>query len=357
LEPDFTSELHGGINPHELKSLGIISDQLIDFSVNSNPFGPSPRVLQALQRVDIAQYPDRACSELTELLAFHNRVPSQRILVGNGTTELIRLIVQVMLKPGDKELVVGPTFAEYRMAAEMVGAEVIEVRAEPPDFTPDINAISSAIQKNKPRLVFLCNPNNPTGQVIPDEEMARLIQACQEPAILVIDQAYRAFAGSGFFADPPEKNVIILRSMTKDFAMAGLRLGYLIADQPLIKRLLGFQPTWSVNAYAQAGGCAALNDLPYYLDSLEKLQKLKENFFIQLSEVTGRSVTSRTHYGLLHTVQPARELRRILLKNRIQVRDGASFGLPFYIRISTRLQADNQVLLQVLRSPDVHSFF
>jgi len=343
-----SSEDHGGINPQELNHFGISPKDLLDFSVNSNPFGPTQGVLKALQSVDISSYPDRECLQLREELAIANGVPPQHILVGNGTSELIWLVCHALLNPGESVLIVGPTFGEYRCAAERLGARVGEIRAVPPIFKPPLSEIIDAVAREQPRLVFLCNPNNPTGQYLEPDEIQRLLDACGPQTLLVLDEAYRAFASGQFFGSLPADNCLLLRSMTKDFAIAGLRLGYVLATPGLIKRLKTFQPAWSVNGPAQAAGLAALAGIDYYHDTLALLGPLSREFFAQLGSRGLALVPSRVHFGIIRLERPAKEIRARLMAHSIQVRDCTSFGLPEYIRVSTRLRDENQNFLNTL---------
>jgi histidinol-phosphate aminotransferase len=341
-------EDHGGLNLAELEHYGISPERLIDFSVNSNPFGPAPAVLEAIRTVDVSTYPDRQSHPLREALAEACVADSGQILVGNGTAELIWLTVQALVRPGERVLLLGPTFGEYRRAAEALGARVDEVRATPPDFQPALDVLLERIEQDSPRLVFVCNPNNPTGSRILAEEIQKLTAACGDRTLLVLDEAYRSFVDGQFFSPSPPDGCLILRSMTKDFAMAGVRLGYALGKLALIEKLARVQPAWSVNAFAQTAGLAALQELAYYRETLRQLLELKTRFFSQLSEVGFAPLPSDIHFGILPLDHPAREIRQQLLNNSIQVRDCTSFGLPQYIRISTRREADNLKLVEQL---------
>jgi histidinol-phosphate aminotransferase len=342
------SEEHGGINPAELKQLGILPADLIDFSVNSNPFGPSPSVLEAIRTVDISTYPDRKSTALHEILAQANQVPAEHILVGNGTAELIWLAAHAFLKPGDKVLIAGPTFGEYQRAASTKGAQVTEIRAQPPLFLPPLEQMLLNIKQEHPRLVFLCNPNNPTGIFLNSDVVRKLSMACGSKTILIIDEAYKAFVDGQTYTEVPGDNCLILRSMTKDFALAGIRLGYIMGNPALIEQIQRYQPAWSVNSLAQAAGIAAIMDRNYYQKNFSDLVRLKEHFFSQIL-ITGYSmVPSDVHFGLIQVDYPAKQLRLQLLKSCIQVRDCTSFGLPEHIRISTRKEADNMKLIEAL---------
>ena len=342
--PHFINE-HGGLNPQELFRLGLDPAEVIDFSVNSNPFRPSPAVLAAVRALDISTYPDRNCYRLRESLAEWNQVGIDNILAGNGSAELIWIIARALLKVGDAVVVAAPTFGEYQRAVTALGAHVISVSAQPPQFKVDLKEVLKAATAQHARLVFLCNPNNPTGQFIPDEEITALARSLRPGCLLVLDEAYRAFVpGIGLphsFGD----QTILLRSMTKDFALAGLRLGYVIARSEIIAELSRFQPTWSVNSLAQAAGYAVRKELPYYRDTWQRLREIKTGLFATLAAENYDVLATDVHFALIRTKEAAGKVHEQLLNRSILVRDCASFGLPQYIRVSARLPEQNQMLI------------
>ncbi|NLW71727.1 MAG: histidinol-phosphate aminotransferase family protein [Chloroflexi bacterium] len=341
----FSSEEHGGLDLAELEKSGVSPRQLTDFSVNSNPFGPAPTVKKAIQAVNLSIYPDRKSHLLRKALSAKIGVVPEHILIGNGTTELIWLTVQAFLKPDDQVVILGPTFSEYRRAANLLGARVEEARAAPPFFEPPLDRLLELIRRVKPRLVFVCNPNNPTGKYLTENGISALLTACKDRSILVLDQAYESFVNAQFFSKLPADNCLILRSMTKDFALAGLRLGYALGSQTNIKKLERFQPTWSVNAIAQAAGLAALDEIAFYQQTIQKLILEKSRFFRQLEESGAQLVDSEVHFGIMKVNQPARLVRQSFLQRFILVRDCTSFQLPQYIRVSTQQESDNLKLI------------
>ena len=260
-------ESHGGFDFGELQSAGIHPNSLIDFSVNINPYGASPRALEALRSFDPTRYPDRHTLDLREALAHANEVTTNRILVGNGAAELIWLIAHALIRQGDTIVIAAPTFTDYERAARACAAHVIHFCASPPHFQVEVEALIDQIKTIQPRLVFLCNPNNPTGTYLSDSAIKRIAEASSE-GVLILDESYRAFVTLSPFGKPPTDNTVVLRSMTKDFALAGLRLGYTIATPKRIAALRSYQPTWSVNGAAQTVGLAALNDIRYLRPTL-----------------------------------------------------------------------------------------
>jgi histidinol-phosphate aminotransferase len=337
------TEAHGGLNLQELREANIDPAGLIDFSVNVNPFGPSPLALAALRDTDPSIYPDRHVLDLRDALVEANNLTPDHVLVGNGTAELIWLVAHACLKPGDTVLIIGPTFGEYERACHTVGAQVIYHHAAPPAFALDVDEVVSQIKTLRPRLVFLCNPNNPTGLFLSDAQVERIADACGT-GLLILDEAYRAFVNETPFGPPSAPNVIILRSMTKDHGLAGIRLGYALAEPALVASLRAYQPPWSVNGPAQAAGLASLRDLNHLTHTLSATHELATTLRANLASLGAQVVPATTHFILIN-VGDAISIRQGLLHHACLVRDCTSFGLPAYIRIGTRLAHHNAQLI------------
>jgi len=340
---------HGAPDYEELEVWGLEPEDVLDFSANGNPYGPPPGVRQALRDVPLDRYPDRDALVLRRALAGHLDVPLRRIMAGNGTAELIWLIALAFVRPGDRVLVVGPTFGEYERATALMGARVETWRAQAEDdFAVRPDELEALLQRSKPRLVFICNPNNPTGAAAP----TGLIEAWAETypeSLFVVDEAYLPFAPdlrSTTALDVP--NILTLRSMTKDYALAGLRLGYLVADEPIVEALVRVRPPWNVNAMAQAAGVAGLDEAQYVERCMNQLAEAKASLVKQIRAIGLEPVPSATHFFLV-PVGDATVYRRALLARSIQVRDCTSFGLPRHVRIASLRTQENDRLLDALR--------
>jgi histidinol-phosphate aminotransferase len=339
------TEAHGGLNLLELREANIDLARLIDFSVNVNPFGPSPLALAALRETDPSIYPDRHVLDLRDALAEANNLTPAHVLVGNGTAELIWLVAHACIKPGDTVLIIGPTFGEYERACHTVGAQVTYCNATRPTFALDIDEVVSRIKTLRPSLVFLCNPNNPTGLLLSDAQVERIANACDNGQ-LILDEAYRAFVGQKFFGPLPASNIIVLRSMTKDHGLAGIRLGYALAEPALVVSLRAYQPPWSINGPAQAAGLASLHDLNHLTHTLAATRELATQFRTDLTALGAQIVPATTHFILIN-VGNAASTKQKFLKHACLVRDCTSFGLPAYIRIGTRREDDNKKLIAI----------
>ncbi|MGE3809598.1 MAG: histidinol-phosphate transaminase, partial [Gemmataceae bacterium] len=342
------SEPHGGLDVSELRRLGIAPDQVVDFSVCLNPFGPAPGVAPAIARAAIDTYPDRDCRRLRAALAEHLCVVPTQVLVGNGSSELIALAALAYVRPGDRVLVLGPTYGEYARAARLMGGKVIACNASAgDDFKLGEGAVRQGLQETRPGLVFLCNPNNPTGTMLPVERIAGW--AKQQPGCLfVVDEAYLSFAADAASACfLGRDNILVLRSLTKDHALAGVRVGYAVGAEAVIDVLARVRTPWSVSTAAEAAGLAAVRDRAHLESCLRQLAQAKNELVDGLVKLGLAVLPSATHYFLVE-VGNATEFRARLLPHGMLVRDCTSFGLPGHVRISTRRPEENQRLLDVL---------
>jgi histidinol-phosphate aminotransferase len=339
---------HGALDFAELERLGLAPQDVLDFSVNGNPYGPSPRVQEMLSRVPLERYPDREALDLRRTLAAHLDVPPASIVVGNGSVELMWLVALAFLRPDDAVVIVGPTFGEYRRAATIMGARIHDWTTRPEEtFRVDPTALLQTIQRLTPRLVFLCNPNNPTGTYLAMETIATWATALPQ-TLFVIDEAYLPFAsGAASILTTRRDNLLVLRSMTKAHALAGVRLGYAVGHAAVINALARVCPPWNVNAIAQAVGLVALQDQAHVEQSLARLAQAKEILLQELRALHLTVMPSCTHFMLLR-VGAATACRRTLLEQGILVRDCTSFGLPEYIRVATRRPQENAQLVAAL---------
>lgn len=346
--PQIPAAVHGALDYAELQHHQLTPGAVIDFSENSNPFGPAPGVYTALAAVNPARYPDRDCLALRQLLADQTGAAPTDIVVGNGAAELLWLVAFAFLARGDRVLILGPTFGEYARMARLMGAEVSEWRADATNaFLVAPDTITRQLDGIQPKLLFLCNPNNPTGTVIEPAHIVAWAQHAPQ-TLFVVDEAYLAFVpGLCSLYTWRLPNVLIIRSLTKEYALAGLRLGYALGPTALVAALAQARVPWSVNVAAQAAGVAALADQPHLQATLTALHGAKTAFVTGLQGLGLQPLPSQTHYVLLN-VNNGAAFRQQLLRHGLLVRDCASFGLPAYVRIATRRPEENQTLLTYL---------
>ncbi|MDA1128470.1 MAG: histidinol-phosphate transaminase [Chloroflexi bacterium] len=350
--------VHGSIQPSELRALGLKPEDLLDFSASISPIGPPEGVWEAIRSVDLSTYPDPECLDLREAICHYLSTPTRevtlgRVLVGNGSTEIFHLLTRAYLSNstdhpgGGSALLMTPTYGEYEGACRMAGAKVLtQVANLSGDFRWDISEASRIIRDDRPDLVFICNPNNPTGVYLTHGEIDGLADASADSgSLLVVDEAYLSFV-----EDPWDSlellerpNVMLVRSMTKDYAQTALRLGYALASEDVVSRLRSYQPDWSVNGLAQKAGISALEDTEYLPRAREAVYRAKNYLSAEIGEL-GLEVPPSAANFLLVKVGDAPRWRSQLLAKGIVVRDCTSFGLPEYIRVGIRTMEDCQRL-------------
>lgn len=344
---DLSACAHGGVNSAELEALGLAPNGVIDFSVCTNPF-PPPWLKQVLSNANVGEYPDSETTEFRQKLSGKLGVSPNNIIAGSGTMELIRLVALAYFRPGDNVLIVKPTFGEYEVATRIAGARVNE------SWTPlgkefPAQLVTDSIQSIRPRAVFICNPSNPTGTYLLREAAEHLLRA-HKNTLIVLDEAYLSFVDHPWSSLDlvAQGNLIVLRSMTKDYGLAGLRLGYAVASEDVIQNLRRVCPPWNVNTVAQKAGVAALDHPEYLTESCKKIKEAKRFLVDELHRLGWQPLDSDTHYFLL-PVGNAPAFRSALLKKGFLVRDCTSFDLPEYVRIAPRTMPECRKLIAAIR--------
>ena len=327
---------HGGLDHAELESLGLRPGEIVDFSANLNPWGAPPDVREAIARADVSSYPDAEATALRRALAARLGLATDQIIAGNGSSELLWLIGLAFVDPCDRVLIAGPTFGEYERVARLAGAEVAINHARAGNgFRHDARQLGQVVDRWRPKVIFLCNPNNPTGHYLDRQSVMQLADNAGD-SLLVLDEAYAGFVAQPWSPlDLLPRGVLVLRSLTKDYGLAGLRLGYAIGHAEVIAALRKVRPPWNVNAVAQAAGLACLADEAHVAASRRRLAEAKDYLVSELAKLGLRVLSSDTSFFLVE-VDDARQLRARLLRRGLLVRDCHSFGLPRHVRIAAR---------------------
>lgn len=326
------------------------STGVIDFSANVNPLGPSRKVVEAITRAigEIASYPPAGERLRSELGAKHEVNPGQ-VVLGNGSSELIKTFCEVFLAQGDIALIPQPTFAEYEYFSALYGARVREVPYTGSD------AILSGMRGAK--AVFLCNPNNPTGKAVALKEIETLAQEALKASCMVfVDEAYVEFSKLESASQLLEcfPNLVVLCSMTKFYSLPGLRLGYAIASPEVAHYLSLALPPWNVNTLAQRAALAALRDEEFVRKSREYLAEEKEHLFSGLRHLPQVEVyPSEANFFLINikeTGMKSPEMKARLAEKGLLIRDCSSFRYlgEEHIRVCIRKREENIRLLSAM---------
>jgi histidinol-phosphate/aromatic aminotransferase/cobyric acid decarboxylase-like protein len=351
---------HGTLDYAEVAALGVRPDDLLVFSSNINPYGPPPAVVAALSAVLtpalVARYPDRLCLDLRARLAAYHQVPEGAILVGNGTADILWLIGLLHMQQR-RITVLAPTFGEYENVAALMAAPVTRVshpgwqQQADGTYRPGENAVercAQAVHAAQPEVVFVCNPNNPTGHLLRPDELEQLYAAAPA-ALWIMDEAYLEFVAQPVSSVPwiERGNWLVLRSMTKDFALGGLRLGYVAGAPALIEPLQQAQSPWNTNSLAQLAGIACMDQLTWRAMTMAQLRADGAALCEDLRAAGFAPLPTTVNYFLTPAADPA-ALRAALLQRRMVIRDCTSFGLPGYIRIAPQRPDANRRLVAAL---------
>jgi histidinol-phosphate aminotransferase len=349
--------VHGGIDRAEMKRLGLDPTNIIDFSVSVNPYGPPPGIREAMMQADITAYPDSSSGIFREELAAKLGISADNILLGSGSTEIIHLITTAFFSPDDIVLIPQPTYGEYEAACHLVGARIHQSwMLGEADFRLNLNRLGKTLSDFKPGGLFLCNPNNPTGEYLSRDVVNHLLYLATW-SLVVLDEAYVAFTENPWNSLEliETGHLIIVRSMTKDFALPGLRLGYALAAPSLISALDWVKPPWNVSAPAQAAASFLLKQDGYVNECAAKLRTTREFLISGLKQLGFAVVPSEANFFMVR-VGDAPGFRRTLLPKGFLVRDCTSFGLPAYIRLAPRTMAECKKLLAAIDTMEVRRY-
>ncbi|MBZ0110636.1 MAG: threonine-phosphate decarboxylase CobD, partial [Candidatus Scalindua rubra] len=341
---------HGGNVKQICDKHGLNPDEIIDFSASINPLGYPAIVRKAVteQFNDIRHYPDSHSSDLRKAIAEEINCNKSNIIIGNGSNELFYLIPRA-LKP-EKGVLLQPTFAEFNDAFRNSNIDVIEIINDDRDF-PVINPDISKLKSIKDGMVFLCNPNNPTGQLTRREDILELVNDNPNRTI-VIDEAFMDFVEDdekySVIKDAPlMDNLIVVRSLTKFYGFPGLRLGYLVTNEPIVNKLMRYKEPWTVNTIAQVAGMAAINDKEFTAKTRQYVSVEKTFLYDGLTMINGIHPFKPTVNFILVRIEDdgitSSAIQNHLLKNNILIRNCSNFvGLDeTYFRVAVKTREDN----------------
>ena len=353
--------VHGGDVWDIVKENGLTVNDLADFSSSINPLGPSPRALEAIKNClnQLPLYPDTNSMALREAIASHfGGICKDNVIVGNGSTELIYMFADVFLQKGDVALIAAPSFGEYAIAVVKSGGEPKLVKLNRNfQVKPEVFVKEMSVAK----AVFLCNPNNPTSMLIPQDALVEIVEkALDEDVVVFLDedfiefvedeQAYSLVKRLGKYP-----NVFVSRTFTKFYALTGLRIGYGVADQETIEVFSRAKMPWNVNSLAQAAAVAALSDEDHSRKTLELVKTEKTFLSYELARIKGfRVFPADTNFIFIDVRKSgltASELKTKMIAHGVLVRDCSSFtGLDgFYVRVAVKTRGENEKLLDSFR--------
>jgi histidinol-phosphate aminotransferase len=359
-----TMALEDVVNPHILtlesyepgkpieeleRELGIHGS--IKLASNENPLGPSPKAMAAIRAaVDgLHRYPDGSSHELRAKLAERMGVTRDQLVFGAGADEVLELLAKAFLGPGDEAVFAWPSFAMYPVVVKGMGAKPVAVDLDA-DLVHDLPAMAAAVGE-RTKIVFVCNPNNPTGTSVGSEEFDRFVGDLPANLVLVVDEAYFEFVRRPDFPDSlawvsRRPGTIVLRTFSKIHGLAGIRMGYGIADPQLAGYLQRARHPFNVNRLAEVAALAALDDA----DHAEKSRRVNEEGARYLmAELTALGVEVWPTDANFVLARAGADIHEALLREGVIVRPLRGFGLPEHIRISVGLPEENERLIKTLK--------
>jgi len=318
---------------------------VVKLASNENPLGPSPMAIEAIRRalVNIHRYPDGSGYGLAGKLADRLGVSPDNIILGNGSDEIIGMLAHALLRPGDEAILPSPSFLMYEIMVRCTGAEPVCVPLK--DLAIDPVAMA---QRFSPRtkMVFLTNPNNPSGTVLLKKDFEKFIRFVPEQVVVVVDEAYIEFVrdahcASGMDFLHQETPIACLRTFSKAYGLAGLRIGYGIMPEELVAILHRVRQPFNVNSLAQAAACSALDDSGFLQKTLRLVHEELDFLYAALKSMGVRYFPTQANFFLIDVARSADEVFEKLLEKGVIVRSMSSYGYPEYIRLSIGLHEEN----------------
>lgn len=332
------------------RELGI--DDVIKLASNENPLGPSPKALEALLKCvpTVNIYPDGSGFLLKEALASFFGVSMGNVVLGCGADEIVRMLGEAFLNPGDEVVSAAGTFSQYEFASVLMDAHYVPVPLK--DFTFDLEAIGRAISP-RTKLVFICNPNNPTGTRVLPAKLDEFILSVPEGCLVVVDEAYIEYSDSPAEASALKhvlagRNVMVLRTFSKIYGLAGLRVGYGIAREDITAAVERVRPPFNVNLLAQEAARAALSDDAHVARSIEVNRRGKAYLYSNFERLGLDYLPTQANFIFVNLRRDSRAVFGELLRRGVIVRTGDIFGFPEFIRVTIGTEEQNIRFIRAL---------
>jgi histidinol-phosphate aminotransferase len=326
----------------------------IKLASNENPLPPSDRVQKAIVNAlnSLDRYPDGSGFYLRQALAKKHGVMPDQVVLGNGSNELLELLVRTFLRPGDEAVVPHPSFPVYPATVQAAGGVRVMVMLK--EFRLDLEAMARAITPMT-KMVFVANPNNPTATIVTRDEVEHFMARVPERTIVVFDEAYIEFAMGPDFPDTISlvkqgRKAVVLRTFSKASSLAGLRVGYGVADADAIALMNRIRQPFNVNSLAQVAALAALDDEAHIMECVRMIEAGRHFLYDELKRIGISYVPSRANFILVDVGRSAAEIYQKLLHQGVIVRPMTPFGLETALRITVGTPEENRKLVKALRT-------
>lgn len=329
--------------------------EVIKLASNENCFGPSPKALAAIRAnlKNIHRYPDSLSFYLRKKLAGSLGVDESSLIFGNGSDEIIGMAVRTFVGEGDEVVIAKPTFLIYEIVSQAQNAKINLVPLTK-DLKHDLRKMKEAVNE-KTKMVFIANPDNPTGTYVSKAELEEFLDGLPEQVVVFLDEAYSEFA-RGSFKDYPDgldylerPGMIVARTFSKIYGLAGLRIGYGVASPEVISYMEKTREPFNVNILAQAGALAALDDKPFLKKTVSHVKKEKEFLYSAFRKMGLAYIESATNFVIVDVKADCKEIFNKLLKEGVIVRDMKAWGYNSLIRVTIGTRAEDEKFISALK--------
>ncbi|NPA15147.1 MAG: histidinol-phosphate transaminase [Deferribacteres bacterium] len=326
----------------------------IKLASNENPLGPSPKAVEAIRRAaeKVHRYPEGGCYYLRKKLSAFLGVGEENLVFGNGSNEIIEILMRTFLAPGDEVVYAWPAFVVYKLISQAMGLSAREIPLK--DMRHDLEAMADAVT-DRTKMVFVANPNNPTGTAVYTDEVERFLERIPDDVIVVFDEAYYEFADQKRFPQLKDravegyKNLVLMRTFSKAYGLAGLRMGYCITSPEIADYMNRVRQPFNVNLLAQEAAIAALEDQEHVKKTVELANEGKAYFYSEFEKMGLEYVPSETNFVLVK-VGDGRRVFEGLLDRGVIVRSMEGYSLPEYIRVNVGLVEENERFIKELKA-------
>jgi histidinol-phosphate aminotransferase len=327
----------------------------IKLASNENPLGPSPYAMEALRGsiANVNYYPDGNCYYLKRDLAASLGCTEGQLIIGNGSDELLKMIAEAFLNPGEELIFAKPTFSEYEFVGRVMDAVPVAVPVDN-NFAHDLQAMAGRVSK-RTKIVFICNPNNPTGNIVARTDLESFLGAIPEHVLVVIDEAYKEYVTDPSYPDSlayvkEGRRLISLRTFAKIYGLAGLRIGYGIASPEIISLINRVKEPFNVNYLAQVAARAALKDDEHLRRSREMVISGKSFLYEAFDRLGLKYVPTQANFIFVDIGMDSRSAFLSLIREGVIVRTGDIFGCPNFIRVTIGTPEQNRRFVQALKN-------
>ena len=325
----------------------------IKLASNENLLGPSPKAVAAIRKElpNIYLYPEGPCTILRKVLAGKLAISESMVVLSNGADNLILMIANAFVNEGDEVMMADPTFSVYTNVTQIMGGRPIKVKLK--DYTHDLESMLKKVNR-KTKLVFVCNPNNPTGTTVSLKAFDHFLSRLPKRVIVVLDEAYGDFAEDAFYPNgldyiKERKQLIVLRTFSKVYGLAGLRIGYALGREDLVDCLYQVRDPFPVHRLAQVAAVAALNDEDHVIRSIQLVYEGKRYLYKELDKMGLSYVPSQANFIFIDFEKDSGEIFKALLKEGIIIRPGKVWGYPTFARVTIGRMEDNRRFINALK--------